>query len=699
MTDLAARLALKERLPRTWPAFFARHGNFTAAQLAAMPALLDGANVVVSAATASGKTAAVLAPLIERHCTSGANSLAILYLVPTRALANDLAARLAPPLDALDLALGLRTGDVATLKPSRPPAVLITTPESADALLATRARLFARLRAVVIDELHLLDGTPRGDGLRVILNRIRRIRAYAGAHGDAPDDALQYAALSATLARPEIVAARYFPAARVVAVPSGRAIAADEISLAPDDAAGLLTYLDTFAARGWRKALAFCDSRAEVEAYATAVRARSPFGDAVYVHYSNIEAKRRREVERLFTGAGAAILFATSTLELGIDIGDIDVVLLIGPPGSSASFLQRIGRGNRRGSITRVALFDRTPLERLLFAALRADPSPPTPSPAHGERGSGDDGAFRPSVAVQQIFSLLKGSPTGTVRLAELDLLFEGMAAPADLGAIVARLEELEYLAPGRPGEWRAGPRLNALIDNQGRPSCPRGIHSNIQSGGGPVLEVRDQGTGAVVARVDQQWLDRPVVTLEGRPVDIAWYDDEAMWVTPHRRGDPAARLRYRSARQLLSYRLAARLPAQLGLPPGTAPIVASPDGWWLFHWLGDVYGHALFDLLRYRIPASETAQPGICIHLDEAPRALPTWTAFQVRRHVEDNYRALEPMLALGPFHDLLPGRLRRAAVVAQFDVPRFLDAVADLRPTLALEELRGDLVELLRP
>ena len=191
MSDLPARLALKERLPRTWPAFFERHGDFTAAQRAALPALLDGRNVIMCAPTASGKTEAALAPLIERHCPPGIarRGPSILYLTPTKALANDLAARIAHPLRALGLSLGIKTRD-SPFRAARPPDVLITTPESADSLLAARPRLLARLRAVVLDELHLLDGTPRGDQLRVILNRIRWVRDYALAQGDMPDAAV-----------------------------------------------------------------------------------------------------------------------------------------------------------------------------------------------------------------------------------------------------------------------------------------------------------------------------------------------------------------------------------------------------------------------------------------------------------------------------------------------------------------------------
>src|SRR4029079_3929712 len=109
---------LKARLPRTWPAFFERHGNFTPAQLTAIPALLEGRNILLCAPTASGKTEAAIAPLIERYCpaTRPPHGPRILYLTPTRALVNDLAARLAHPLESLGLTLGVKTRDLNTFR-------------------------------------------------------------------------------------------------------------------------------------------------------------------------------------------------------------------------------------------------------------------------------------------------------------------------------------------------------------------------------------------------------------------------------------------------------------------------------------------------------------------------------------------------------------------------------------------------------
>jgi ATP-dependent Lhr-like helicase len=723
VTDLAARLSLKARLPRTWPAFFERHGNFTPAQLAAIPALLDGHNVLLCAPTAGGKTEAAVAPLVERHCPPGrpTHGPHILYLTPTRALASDLAARLAHPLESLGLTLGIKTRDQSTFRPNRPPDLLITTPESADSALAARAQTFAGLRAIVLDELHLFDGMPRGDQLRAVLSRIRHVRAYAFERGDALDDHIQYAALSATIEA--AVADRYFERSVVFQIPGSRAIAAETLPLAPDGADELIDHLATFRARGWRKALVFCNSRAEVEAYATAARSRSPFDNAVYVHYSNIEARRRREIERSFAEAGAAICFASSTLELGIDIGDIDVVILIGPPGSRDSLIQRIGRGNRRGGRMHVICFFRTPLERLLFAALLNDDQQPTTDDRQPTTGGHEDlygrpsvadqaqtpfqpsvaasssAHFRPAVAIQQIFSLLKQSPAAAVRLAELASLFVGMLTPDDLQAILGELQLRDYLKVGRPGEWRPGERLNELFDQQTGARPGPSVYSNIQSADMHQIEIRDQHTQQTIARVDALWLSREALTLEGRPVSVEWCDGEALWVAAYRdRGiehrDPAF---FRSARQLLSYDLARLLPIQLGLPPEAAPFFGTPEGWYWFHWLGDLYGQAVLDLLRYRLPAQESAQPGLCVRLADEPQTPPAWTEEQVIRYLEDNYRRFESLLALGPFQTLLPLKLRRRAIVEQFDVARFLGAVATVRPIVAPESQAEDLMALL--
>jgi hypothetical protein len=375
-------------------------------------------------------------------------------------------------------------------------------------------------------------------------------------------------------------------------------------------------------------------------------------------------------------------------------------VILIGPPGSRSSFVQRIGRGNRRGGVTRVACFYRSPLERLLFAAIlddrppTTDHRPPTTdaSPAHPLTRS-PARPFRPAVAIQQIFSLIKQSPTAALRLSELADLFAGMLTPEDLRMILAALQLRNYLRAGRPGEWRAGERLNELFDQQASAQPGLSIYTNIQGSDMRQIEIRDQHTQQTVARVDALWLNREVLTLEGRPVAVEWADGEALWVAAYQGHGPAQHPIYRSARQLLSYELAQLLPAQLGLPPGAAPFVGAATSWYWFHWLGDLYGQAALDLVRYLLPAEESAQPGLCLRLDDEPRAPLAWTAAQVVRYLEDHYRRFESLLALGPFQSLLPIELRRRAVVEQFDVAQFLDAVASLRPLAPSTALAEDL------
>jgi hypothetical protein len=369
---------------------------------------------------------------------------------------------------------------------------------------------------------------------------------------------------------------------------------------------------------------------------------------------------------------------------LGIDIGNIDVALLIGAPGSTSAFIQRIGRANRRQSSVHAACFFRTPLEYLLFQAL-----------AGKQQHHSAPVSFRPSVAIQQIFSLLKQSPSAALRLKPLIEIFSGMLTPADIESILTHLKTAGYLADGRMGEWRPGKHLHRLADLQGVEDAPLSLYSNIQTSEATKLKIRDQQSQRVVARVDRQWLDRDILTLEGRPLQVTWFDGEALWVGAHYGSDPAMPMRHLSTRQLLSFELAQQLPAHLGLAPGVAPLLPCDDGWLLFHWLGDVYGQALLDLLRYTVRAEASSQPGLCVLLREEPRGLRALPAGKVQRYLRDEEARFENMLALGAYHHLLPRILRQRAIIEQFNVPRFVEAVANLRaihaPDTLTEELPG--------
>lgn len=664
--------ALKNRLPRTWGAFFGHYGNFTTIQLQAIPHLLEGRNVLLHAGTASGKTSAALAPLVERHLPvdRAIAQLRLLYLLPTRALINDLSARLASPLNTLQVSWATKTRDNNTFNPHHPPDILLTTPESLDSLMTQNAKLFIHVCAIVIDELHAFDAGIRGDQLRVLLRRLHTIRTYALSQSETDNKQIQYAALSATLSQPAISAARYFSDAEIVSTDEQRALRLESIPLEQGEPLALLTFLQSFRARGWKKALVFCNTRAEVEQYAAFTRAHhSPFGAAVYVHYSNLEPQRRQEIEELFAQAETAICFASSTLELGIDIGSIDGVMLIGPPGSKDAFRQRVGRANRRKKTVYVACFYRTALERVLFDVLISQ-----------YEGHTVATSFRPSVAIQQIFSLLKASPSGGIRLNPLVTLFAGWLSGADLEAIIGELQGLSYLKVARPGEWRAGERLNRLIDLQSAERVPLSIYSNLQINNDTVA-IRDLNSQRVVAHVDRLMFDNNQLVLEGWRLNVEWVDESALWVSSSKVNNALSATFYRSARPVLNHYMTRPIPQQLGLSADSAPLVAVGDGWLWFHCLGDVYGRAILDLLGYTLHVQAHHSPALCLHLTDVLTTLPLWTTSDITRYVLDNTRIYERLLSLGAYHHLLPPPLKRRAVVEQFNVAGFQDIVRGLK------------------
>jgi ATP-dependent Lhr-like helicase len=684
--------SVKARLPRTWEAFFGRHGNFTAIQLQAIPALLDGENVVLCGGTGSGKTEAALAPLIERHLPPQRPTprLRLLILVPTRALINDLAARLTPALDRLRVTVAIKNHDVDTFNPRHPNDLLLTTPESLDSLLAGAPKSLIHIQAMVIDELHALDSTARGDQLRILIRRLQALRDYAARQGDTDHAVIQFAALSATLTQPELRVGQYYSDARIIEINHQRPIHAELIPLDEGDGTSraLIDCLNTFRPRKWKKALVFCNTRAEVEHYAGSVVDESPFGHAVFVHYSNLTRERRAEIETGFAQAEAAICFTSSTLELGIDIGSVDAVLLIGAPGNPASFVQRVGRASRRTSVVQAICFYRSPLEYMSFQALLSEQSLEDHASV----------SFRPSVAIQQIFSLLKASPTGGIRLAPTATLLAGMLSPQDVEALLGQLQAVGYLKTGRPGEWRAGERLNRLVDAQQAEHTPFSLYSNIQNTGN-ALKIRDQTTHRIIAHMDGNWLDRETLLLEGRPLHVRWREDDELWVSASQEEQAAQRSHYPSPRPLLSFDLAQRFPAVLGLTPERTPIIAVDDGWVWFHWLGEVYGKALLDLLGYKQSVEKTSQPGLCCLFKEAPQTLPAFSAMTVTRYLHDHYRRYEAMLALGMYQTLLPVALRQRAVSEVFDVARFVTVVNRLHLEWAADTITESLNALLEP
>ncbi|MFC4313005.1 DEAD/DEAH box helicase [Steroidobacter flavus] len=311
-------------------------------------AILDGANCVVLAPTAGGKTEAAFLPLLSRMDVEDWRGVSVLYIAPIRALLNNQEARLSTLTGLIGRRAGKWHGDVKEAARRRmidePPDVLAITPESLEAmLLSTRTparRLLATVRAVVIDEVHAFAGDDRGAHLVALLERITRI-------GQAD---IQRIGLSATVGDPEVIVSWLSGSSlrpqRVV--DPGGARKAPELALdfvgTLDNAALLIDQLYP----GTRR-LVFVDSRRRVEELGHRLAQR---GVEVYLSHSSLALSERASAERAFEEGTNCVIVATSALELGIDVGDLDHVIQIDAPSSVSSFLQRMGRtGRRAGSI------------------------------------------------------------------------------------------------------------------------------------------------------------------------------------------------------------------------------------------------------------------------------------------------------------------------------------------------------------
>lgn len=331
------------QLPNTYRAFYGAFPYLYPFQKQSIEPILQGKDLILQSATGSGKTEAVLAPCVERVIQSERQQTA-LYVVPTRALAVDLERRLTPVLkDRLGLQMGIRTGDFKRAGGALPD-LLLTTPESFDVLIgssnADLKHFVQRIRTVIIDEAHPLIYHYRGRQLSYLLTRLQRRTA----------EPVQKIALSATLSDVADVARFFgFRTDTVFLTESvQRDIVPHLIHLKNDEVELVALLNDLYETYEYRKILLFANSRGCCDRLFSLLSHRGAFQGVTDLHYSNLNVRTRRDVENRFRRREHGLCIATSTLELGIDIGDVDSVLLYEPPDSTAAFLQRIGRSNRR---------------------------------------------------------------------------------------------------------------------------------------------------------------------------------------------------------------------------------------------------------------------------------------------------------------------------------------------------------------
>ena len=360
-------------------------------QVAAVEPIRSGADCILVAPTAGGKTEAAMFPLLSSMVEEGWGGLSVLYVTPLRALLNNLHPRITSYADWLGRTVGLWHGDIGDSQRRRmlsePPDILLTTPESLEAMLVSRRvdhdRLFAGLRSIVVDELHSFAGSDRGWHLLGVLARLQRIAGRP----------LQRVGLSATVGNPTETG-RWLQGTeskdhllRVVADQPQADAPPPEVSL---DYVGRIENAAKVVAalHHGEKRLVFCESRRKTEQLAFALR---ELGVETFVSHSSLSADERRRSEQAFAEGRNTVIVATSTLELGIDIGDLDRVIQIDAPRTVASFLQRLGRTGRRPGTFRNMLFLATDSEAFLASAGLlwlwkrgfVEPVVPPPHPRH----------------------------------------------------------------------------------------------------------------------------------------------------------------------------------------------------------------------------------------------------------------------------------------------------------------------------
>lgn len=339
-----------------------------ALQAASVEPVRSGRDCVLVAPTAGGKTEAAVFPLLSEMVEGNWPGTGILYVTPLRALLNNIHPRVEAYCSWLGRTAGLWHGDIGqserrSMLADRPD-ILLTTPESIEAMLVSRRvdheRLLGSVRAVVIDELHAFAGSDRGWHLLAVLERVERIAGRK----------IQRVGLSATVGNPETVGAWMQGSTEgrqpvVVVREDSSPTVSPAVTL---DYVGSMENAATVISRLHRgeKRLVFAESRRSAEELAFLLRER---GVQTFVSHSSLSADERRQSERAFAEARDTVIVATSTLELGIDIGDLDRVIQIDAPRTVSSFLQRLGRTGRRPGTSRNTLFLATSLDGLLDAA------------------------------------------------------------------------------------------------------------------------------------------------------------------------------------------------------------------------------------------------------------------------------------------------------------------------------------------
>ena len=486
----------------------------TEPQAQGWPAIAGGEDTLIAAPTGSGKTLAAFLVMIDRllreraDAVAGEDATEVVYVSPLKALAADIQQNLETPLAeirATAAAMGLaapalrallRTGDTpssaraAMIK--RPPHLLVTTPESLY-LLVTSAKSRERLRSVrtvIVDEIHAVARDKRGAHLALTLERLdalceRRPQRIGLSATQRPIEAIARLLVGAGEGRTRADGA---PACRVIDLGHRRALdLALDLPQTPLEAVASHEQwgeiLDKIAGHvaEHRTTLVFVNTRRLAERLAHLLAERVG-EDRVAAHHGSLSKDRRLKLEARLRAGDLKVLVATASLELGIDIGPVELVCQIGSPRSLATFLQRVGRsGHARGATPKGRLYPTTRDELVESAAL-----------LRGVRAGRLDRVLPPvaplDILAQQIVAACAGeawSEDDLYALVRRAAPFADLAR-ADFDAVVEMLAEGIQTGRGRRGAWLHRDRVNGVL--RGR----RGARIVAVTSGGAIPETAD---------------------------------------------------------------------------------------------------------------------------------------------------------------------------------------------------------------
>lgn len=388
-------LDIFDKLTKSW--FIKTLGKPTAVQEEAWPAIAAGNHTLVSAPTGTGKTLSAFLVFIDRLLTelrtgSLKNELQLIYVSPLKSLAGDIRENLRRPLSgileeerlagvqvkgaALNLKIAIRTGDTSQNERrsmiKTPPHILITTPESLYLMLTSKTgkKMLSTAKAIIIDELHAIIDSKRGAHLMLSIARLDKLCGRP----------LQRIGLSATIRPLELAAGYLAPEPVTIVAPRMKKDIRLEVTSPKLESFFVqknhiwheLARKIYDLCQNSRSVIAFVDGRAYAERLAYFVNLIGGEGFA-RTHHGSLSKEQRLEVEQALRDGELKLLVATSSMELGIDVGDIDMVFQIGCPRSIASTLQRLGRaGHNPGRTSIMHILPRFASEGL-FCGLTAE--------------------------------------------------------------------------------------------------------------------------------------------------------------------------------------------------------------------------------------------------------------------------------------------------------------------------------------